>query len=1118
MKVLLKILAAVMLIFGLSIALIVFLPDQQYQSIASKTIKYITDRDISIDELKTNRSLNPSIKIKKLAFANPSWATNSQMITAENVLLRIDLRKLFNGKLHVHDFSAAKLNVDLIKNEQGDTNWQSKNLKSDSEDKFDLQNLARLTLSKFDLSDAQIEYVDQQKKIKYRLELPVMQLTQTDHEDTQRVSAQGLFNGLPFSVNGKAGLIDSLATKNSLPFNLETVLNESTASLNGKIETGNNTFQLTTSIAGQTNSLSDLSVFSARELPSIGPINISADVSGNLKAITQTGIDIKNLNVNVDDPSIDLNVSGELSGLASKNEGDVKIDLDVRDLSKLLKLVGLNKELPGTLKLQASAEGKGENFGLEISKAIVDSEFLQAELSGNIKDLLNGADAEVEIKTEMANLDIVTHLFGSKMPSQWGPINATAKLIGKNKQYALKNIEAELSGNSKAKISGSIEQLIDFDNMQLDAQASLATLAEISAFTPSPLPDIGPITATGMISWQDGKLALSDAIANYSGEYGNADVTGSIGDLIKFDIVRLKANASVPNLAIAEAFSGIKMPNVGQIKATADLVSPTALDLSAKNLAASYDHNGVTLNAVGSIDSLIKKRADLNLNLEADVNSLTSLNSILKTDLPKFGPLSAKANLRGATKNIRLDAVQGLIEDKALRGTIKGNLGNLIDFKGIDLTADVMTPSLQLLLDRFDVKTDIKKPAALRSHFEYLDGAIHLAGAEFDMAGNKIIGDLSVLNYLDKSERPKITGEINILNFDVLEAKKKTKQQKKKASQSTLLNPKRSQAVDIVTIEEVDVENSTANQIDKTKNSSGQLIPNDLLPFHLIRNNDLDLKIKIGRLRANVFDFENATVTAKSNNGVFQFGPFDGRLGGGHALLQLDVNANTTPALTSFNARIERFDMAKAGAFRDSNTIESSGDAFTTLAISGYGESIASILGTANGGGFLYFEDMLIKNGTLDFFATDLFKKTLNAINPFKKKKKDTQINCAGFAFKIKDGLFSTPYGVAAEAKDYSMTGNGQVNFATEAIDLEFKTKVKKLLAINPFEKLTGLVKVKGELASPVVTLNPKGIFEIGATVGAAIATGGLSLLAQDQYEKMKAKSELCVKALGPAG
>ncbi len=1080
MKVLLKILATLLIVFVLLIAVVVLLPDQQYKALTTKVVKYTTDRDVAIGELTTVRSLNPSIELKSVAFANPDWAKGPHMITAKKLFLSIDLRELIKGKLHVHDLSADALNVDLLKNQQGDTNWHFQKLKPKSDKKFDFQNLARLILSKLDLNDAQVEYLDQQKKSKYRLELPALQLAETEQGNAQRVTAHGEFNDLPFSINGEAGLIDSLATQNTLPFDLEAVLNESKTRFSGEVERSNDSFQLTTSIVANTNSLADLSAFTTRELPAIGPINITADISGDLQAINQKGIDVKNLDINIDDPSIDLKVGGELSGLAATNQGEVNIDLDVNDLTKLLKLAGLNKGFPGTLTLQAAASGSGKNFGLEISKAVLDSEFIQAELSGDVKDLLNGADAQVDIKANAANLDVVTHFFNRKMPPEWGPVNATAKLVGKNKQYSIQDIVLNLEGKSKLKAVGSIEELIGFDNMQLDVQAGLATLAEISAFTPSPLPDMGPINATGKISWQDGKLSLSDAKANYAGQYGNADVTGSIGDLIKFDVVRLKADANVPDLSVAEAFSGHKMPEVGQIKATADLISPTARDLSAKNLVVTYENNGIKLNAVGSVDSMIKNRAQLNLDVQADVNSLTSINPMVKANLPDIGPLSVKARLTGATKNIEIMAIQGEIKDKSLKGTVKGNLGRVVDLKGIDLEADLMTPSMRQLLTRFNIKTDVKKPASLSSHFEYQDGALHLDSAELDIAGNKVIGDLSLQNYLDKSQRPKLVGEINILNFDMLDV--------------------------------------TGKKLGEEKQqTTNKLLSDNPLPYEFIRKNDLDLKIKIGRLRANIFDFENAAVNAKSNNGVFQFGPFEGTLGGGHALFQFDVNTQRSPAFTSVNARIDGFDIARAGVFRDSEQIESSGDAFANLVLNGSGESIAAIMSNANGGGSLYFEDLLLKKGTLKLFSSDLIVETLSAVNPFKKKQKDTQINCSAVAFNIKDGVLTTPYGLAAEAVDFSMTGNSRINFGSEAIDLQFSTKPKKGLGLG-FSKLTGIVQVVGTLTEPQVTLDPKGIFELGATVGAALATGGLSLLAQGQLEKMQAKSELCAKALGPAG
>ncbi len=1115
MRVLLKILVGLLVLLSLVCVVIVVLPDQQYQSITKKVVEYLTDRELSIAGLKTTRSLNPTIQIESAELSNAEWADQPNMIEAENLFASIDLIELIKGKFKLHNLSADLLNIDLIKNEQGLANWDFEKLKSNPDKKFNLENLAGFNLSEFNLENAKFQYLDRQKRIKYRLELPTLTLSQNEQANSQKIAAQGLFNELPFSINGEAGLIDSIAVEKSLPFNLETTLNESKVNLLGSLDHSNDTFLLKTKAAAQTRSLADLSVFMPRELPEIGPINIVADVAGDLKNISKQGIDIRNLDVKVDDPTIDLEIKGQLQGLAAKNEGEIDIDLDVTDLTKLLELAGLKKAFPGTLKLKATASGSGKNFSLDINEAMLDSKLLQAQVTGNINDLLNGADAEVNIKADAPNLDIVTQLFNQKMPPEWGPIKATATLIGKNKQYAIEGIQAELNGRSKAKVSGRIDGLIGFDSMQLDAEATLSTLAEISAFTPQPLPDMGPMTATGTITWQDGNLALVDAQANYSGQYGKADVSGSIGDLIRFDIVRLKADANIPNLSVVEAFSGLEMPKVGSINAKADLISPVARDLSAKKIVASYDNNGVILNASGSIDSMIKKRAQLNLNVDASLNSLASLSPVFEAKLPEIGPLTASAKIIGATTNIEITDITAELTDSALQGNISGNLGRVVDLKDINLQANLNAPSVQQLLNRFDIKSDIKRPASLSSHVNYGDGALHLTEAELDLADGKIIGDLSMLNYLDKSKRPKLVGKINVMNFDLLEAKKKKSPEKKKKPQNTTLSPKRSDSTDFAVVEEVDVNDKNQEQTNTANDE--KFLPDDPLPFDLIRDNDLDLKLKIGRLRANVFDFENATVDIKSNNGVFQFGPFDGTLGGGQALLQLDINARTRPAVTSFNARIDGFNMAKAGAFRDSENIESSGDAFASLVINGAGESIASILSDANGGGLLYFEDMLLKKGTIDLFTTDLFKKTLNAINPFKKKEKDTEIECAAFAFNIEDGLFTTPYGVAAEAKDYSMTGNGQVNFKTETVDLEFKTKVKKLLAINPLEKLTGLVKVKGRLTDPQVTLNPKGIFEIGATIGAALATGGLSLLAQDQYEKMKAKSHLCAQALGQA-
>lgn len=1069
-------------IIVLLICAVIVLPDQQYRQIAQKLVEKATDRNVEIGELITTRGLTTTLEIRDFSLANAAWADNGQMINAQRLHISLDLIPLLQGKAQINDFSADDLFVDLHKNEKGEANWQFKQKQPEPGKKFNQQIFSRIMLNSLNLADSQLSYIDAQRKLKYGLRLEHLRLkNHTQNPDLQQLDAQGSFNDLPFAIDGEAGLTGAMVETRTLPFNLAAKLNETDLSISGQLAAQSDGLYLTTDVDAHTPSLTDLSAFTVQELPPVGPISISAAVEGNLKTIPEKGMRVDDLQIIVDDPNIKLDVNGKLSGLGATNSGDISINLDVSELSEISQLVGLQKQLPGTLSLDATASGSGESFSLKISDALLDSPFLNARISGQVGDLLKSREANISITASAPDLEIVTQLFARKMPPQWGPVEATAVLTGKDGVYALSDIVAQLTGTSTLSAMGSIDNLVKFDGMELDFEATLASLNEISAFTPNPLPDLGPITADGKLYWREGRLMLNDAKAHYSGEYGQADVAGSIGNLIKFDDVNLTADAKLPDLDVAELFSGIEMPALKQFTASADLVSPTARDLSAKNLQASYDVDGIKVNASGSVDSIIKKRAVLNLDLNGEIDSLASVNPLLKTSLPGIGPITAKARLSGAVKDIELNNLDILISDSDIYGTLKGNLGRLAGFRGINLDVDLSTPAVDQLARRLNFQSNIKKPANLVSHVKYEDGTINFDKSELDLAGDKIIGRLSLENYLDKESRPRITGNINVLNFNVKQLSGENRDQPSQEQKQKLLSEKP-------------------------------------LPYDFIETTDLDLEINIGRLRGNIFDFADSTVLVKSTDGLFKLGPFKGRMSDGDAAFQLDIDTRKTPTITKVNFNIEGFNMAKAGVFRDSKQIESRGDALLNFNIEASGRTPASIMATANGGGAIYVEDLLLRKGALDLITSNLIKKTIDAVNPFRKKEKDTKISCAALAFKIDDGLLITPFGLAAEASDYSVTGNAEVDFKTEAIDLEFKTKVKKMLAINPFEKLTGLVKVVGELTNPEVTLNPKGILDIGATVGAAIATGGLSYWAQDQLEKLNAKTELCSKALGKPG
>lgn len=95
------------------------------------------------------------------------------------------------------------------------------------------------------------------------------------------------------------------------------------------------------------------------------------------------------------------------------------------------------------------------------------------------------------------------------------------------------------------------------------------------------------------------------------------------------------------------------------------------------------------------------------------------------------------------------------------------------------------------------------------------------------------------------------------------------------------------------------------------------------------------------------------------------------------------------------------------------------------------------------------------------------------------------------------------------------IVGGGDIDLKTEMLNIEFNTKPRKGVGISADMFVTPFVKLKGTLANPSVGLNKKGTLLTG---GAAIATGGLSLLVKAAFDRATAEADQCEKVLETAG
>jgi hypothetical protein len=109
----------------------------------------------------------------------------------------------------------------------------------------------------------------------------------------------------------------------------------------------------------------------------------------------------------------------------------------------------------------------------------------------------------------------------------------------------------------------------------------------------------------------------------------------------------------------------------------------------------------------------------------------------------------------------------------------------------------------------------------------------------------------------------------------------------------------------------------------------------------------------------------------------------------------------------------------------------------------------------------------------------------------------------------VEDGLAWTEQGIAIQTDEFALLGGGNVDLNDEAVKLVVSSKARKGLGINT-NSLIKLIRVGGTLSSPEIETDSSGILQSGVAIGAAIVSGGLSLLAQGLYDKHKANADVC--------
>ncbi len=229
----------------------------------------------------------------------------------------------------------------------------------------------------------------------------------------------------------------------------------------------------------------------------------------------------------------------------------------------------------------------------------------------------------------------------------------------------------------------------------------------------------------------------------------------------------------------------------------------------------------------------------------------------------------------------------------------------------------------------------------------------------------------------------------------------------------------------------------------------------------------------------------------------------------GDLRLQSDGSVESRFDFAASGLRMEEFGLLPAESL-------SGGDLQVDIGLATRGQSAAELAGGLAGSIRLSMEDARLANDLADMVGSDMLLETLNKLNPFRQEDPATEISCALVQFDVADGTLVSNNQLVVETSKMEIVGDGRLDLVSEDLDITFSPTAKAGVGLN-VGSLVKFVKLGGTLREPVPEVDAMGLVASGAAVGAALSTGGISVLAEGLAKRALTAGSACDPEAGAA-
>jgi AsmA protein len=303
-----------------------------------------------------------------------------------------------------------------------------------------------------------------------------------------------------------------------------------------------------------------------------------------------------------------------------------------------------------------------------------------------------------------------------------------------------------------------------------------------------------------------------------------------------------------------------------------------------------------------------------------------------------------------------------------------------------------------------------------------------------------------------------------------------------------------------------------APKSDQDKQESEFVFVDEPLPFETLDRMDLDIESNIDQLIFQNLVLLDVATRFELKDGNLHFVNRYAGPQGGRSVSDITLTTSSQTAKLDMDVKMRdlRANLLSGEAAKPSQ-IPPIG---ITLDIESTGSSPRALAASATGRLLVTQGKGQVENGLMGKFSGDIGAQLFSALNPFSKKEEFTNLDCTIVGLEMKNGKADIT-GMLLQTEKVKALGKGDIDLNTEALNIKFNTQPREGVGITADMFVTPYVKLAGTLASPSIALNKQGAL---LSAGAAVATGGLSVLAKGVADRGSGEKDSCEATLAEVG